>query len=121
MEYRASTGFTQNFGPAHIYDLHRPSYPPEAVSKLLTALEVDHYHGARILDLGAGTGKFTELLAARGEEYEIVAVEPRQEMRRELEKKRLRGVTVVEGNAFDIPVEEGSVDAVIASQVCTWF
>ena len=37
---------------------------------------VSDMHGTRIVDLAAGTGKLTELLAARDEEFDILAVEP---------------------------------------------
>lgn len=105
------------FAAASLYDLHRPSYPPEAVQKLLTHLNVAGRKGARILDLAAGTGKFTQLLAERNEEFEIVAVEPHEGMRGELEKKGLKNVTIFEGDAKNVPLEEGSVDAVIVAQV----
>ena len=73
---------------------------------------------ARIVDLGSGTGKFTVLLAARPEQFEVVAVEPHEGMREELVKKNLRsGIKVLEGDAGNILVEEGWGDALIAAQV----
>lgn len=108
---------SRGFAAASSYDQHRPSYPPEAVEQLLAHLQVSGLRGARILDLAAGTGKFTELLAKREEEFEIVAVEPHGEMRGELEKKILKGVTVLEGDAVTIPLKARSVDAVIVAQV----
>jgi len=73
--------------------------------------------GARIIDLGAGTGKFTELLADRDERYEILAVEPHEGMRKELLRKNLRGVKVVHGTAEKIEVQREWADAVICAQV----
>ena len=108
---------TRGFAAAYSYDQHRPSYPPEAVDDLLTHLEVNKSRGARILDLAAGTGKFTELLANRDEGFEIVAVEPHEGMRKELENKHLKGVTVLAGDAVTIPLEAQSVDAVTVAQV----
>lgn len=105
------------FADASSYDQHRPSYPPEAVEELLKHLQVDGLPAARIVDLAAGTGKFTELLAAREECYEILAIEPQADMRNELARKDLKGVTVVEGDAVNLPVESQSVDAVVAAQV----
>jgi len=113
---RAVSGFSKSA----LYDQHRPSYPPDAVETLLDAVRVAGVPGATIVDLAAGTGKFTELLAQRDEEYEIVAVEPHEGMRVELEKKRLRNVTVKEGISTSIPVEDESIDAVIAAQVCIY-
>jgi len=73
--------------------------------------------GAKVVDLGAGTGKFTALLEARPENYEILAIEPHEAMRKELESKRLKNVTVMTGVATSMALEAQSVDAVIASQV----
>ncbi len=67
---------TKGFHDASLYDKHRPSYPPEAVTRFLEHLQVHGMKGARIVDLAAGTGKFTELLAGRDEGFEILAVEP---------------------------------------------
>lgn len=105
------------FAAASSYDLYRPSYPAKAVQQLLARLNIAGGQGARILDLAAGTGKFTQLLAEREERFEIVAVEPHEGMRSELEKKGLRNVTVIEGDARRVPLEDGSVDAVIVAQV----
>jgi SAM-dependent methyltransferase len=114
---KAQTGF-QN---ASAYDTHRPSYPPEAVDKLLTYLGVKNTNKAKIIDIGSGTGKFTELLVGRDEAYEIVAVEPHEGMREVLVSKRLgERVQVVDGNAGSIPLEDGWGDAVVAAQVSTY-
>ncbi|KAL8723644.1 MAG: hypothetical protein Q9225_000087 [Loekoesia sp. 1 TL-2023] len=95
----------KGFADAFSYDTHRPSYPQEAVDDLLAKLQVKGIKNARIVELGAGTGKFSELLAARDEKYEVVAVEPHEKMRRECEAKKLNRVKVVDGVANEIPVE----------------
>ena len=108
----------QGFQNALYYDQHRPSYPAEAVESLLKHLQIHGLQGACIVDLAAGTGKFTELLAERNEEYEVIAVESHDEMRGELHKKHLKGVRVLKGEANDMRgIESHSVDAVVASQV----
>jgi SAM-dependent methyltransferase len=110
----AQTGFAS----AAAYDAYRPSFPPEAVDELLKHLEVHGVEGARIADLAAGTGKFTEILSARPEKYEVVAIEPHDDMRAQLEQKKLRGVTVVNGAAEDMSkLDDGKFAAVIAAQV----
>lgn len=59
----------------------------------------------------------------REEGFEIVAVEPHEEMRRVLEKKAEEGkggwvrVQVREGDAVGIPVKEGWADSVVIAQV----
>ena len=106
------------FAAASAYDAHRPSYPAEAVSQLLDALKVTGVDGAKVLELAAGTGKFTELLSKRPENYSIIAVEPHDGMRQELEKKGLERVEVYKGTADSMPeVADGSVAALVAAQV----
>lgn len=83
----------------------------------MNELGVENQPNARIVDLGSGTGKFTELLVARPEKFEVVAVEPHEGMRGALLKKNL-GIRVVDGNAGDIPLEHEWGDALIAAQVC---
>ena len=106
------------FAASSAYDAHRPSYPTEAVSQLLTALNVAHLEGATIADLAAGTGKLTELLAARPEKYNIIAVEPHDGMREQLEKKQLEGLTLLNGTAEDMSeITDESLDAIAVAQV----
>ncbi|CAD6585348.1 MAG: hypothetical protein ASARMPREDX12_001971 [Alectoria sarmentosa] len=117
-----SLASNKGFQDASSYDKHRPSYPPEAVARFLEHLQVSGVKGARIVDLAAGTGKFTELLVGRHEDFEILAMEPNSGMRKELEKKQLMGVKVLEGEAIRMAgVESQSVDAVIVAQAFHWF
>ncbi|EXJ71051.1 uncharacterized protein A1O5_06044 [Cladophialophora psammophila CBS 110553] len=110
------------FAPAAAYDAHRPSYPDEAVQRLLQACEVAGVKGAKIADLAAGTGKFTETLARRPEEYDIVAVEPHDGMRSQLEQKSLPRVQVLKGRADSMPdIADEALACIIASQSFHWF
>ena len=77
-------------------------------------------HGTRIVDFAAGTKKFTELLAARGDEFDILAVEPYAGMRKELERKQLNKI-IKEGLSTAIPTENATVNAVIAAQVRNYY
>jgi trans-aconitate methyltransferase len=113
LDDRVQSGF-QN---ASDYDTHRPSYPAEAVDKLLTHLGVAGQKNAKIVELACGTGKFTELLAKRPEGFEIVGVEPHEGMRAESVRKELKGVKVMDGDAGNMHVEEGWGDSLIAAQV----
>ncbi|KAI4128111.1 MAG: hypothetical protein LQ338_002896 [Usnochroma carphineum] len=117
MSFRIPESATRGFANASSYDTHRPSYLPEAVDNLLSRLQVKGIKNSRIIDVGAGTGKFSEVLAKRDEEFEIVAVEPHDEMRRECEAKGLRGVKVEDGMARSMPVETEWADAVVVAQV----
>jgi len=94
------------------YEQTRPTYPPA----LLDALPLDA-DGA-VLDLGAGTGKLTRVLAARYRD--VTAVEPLANMRAILERV-VPGVTALPGSAERIPLDDGSVDGVFAAQAFHWF
>ncbi|RFU78044.1 hypothetical protein TARUN_4200 [Trichoderma arundinaceum] len=112
---------SDGFKDAKAYDTHRPSYPAEAFQSLLTHLGLAGKPKARIVDLAAGTGKFTELLSARPEEYEVLAVEPTESMRETLVEKGLKGVEVREGTAEKMDVEDGWADGVVVAQAFHWF
>lgn len=114
---RLSDSAVGGFAKARLYDQHRPSYPPDAVAALLDAARVRAVRGASLVDLAAGTGKFTELLAARPERFNVVAVEPHPEMRAELVRKALHRVVVTDGLSTAIPAQSESADAVFAAQV----
>jgi SAM-dependent methyltransferase len=101
-----------SFGAAaDIYERGRPSYPAQAVEWLVPA-------GARrVLDLGAGTGKLTRPLCEGG--WDVVAVEPSEGMRDQL-ARAVPAVPALAGSAEDIPLGDGSVDAVVVAQAWHW-
>lgn len=105
------------FSKAAAYDAHRPSFPTKSVDVLLENVRVAGFKEGRVVDLAAGTGKFTELLVKRPEQFNITAVEPHKDMRQVLEQKKLPRVTVKEGLATSMPLGDESQDAVIAAQV----
>lgn len=74
--------------------------------------------GRAMLDLAAGTGKLTRLLVPSG--ASVVAVEPLDEMRAELERA-VPGVRALAGSAEAIPLPDASVDAVTLAQAFHWF
>ncbi|HEX3045901.1 MAG TPA: methyltransferase domain-containing protein [Bacillota bacterium] len=57
---------------AAYYDQYRPSYPLELIDCILEKTAISP--GARILEIGAGSGKATELFEKRG--FELVCIEP---------------------------------------------
>lgn len=72
----------------------------------------------RVLDLAAGAGTLTALLAQRVPE--VVAVEPDDRMRAVL-SARNPGVTSLKGTAEEIPLPDGGLDAVVVSSAWHWF
>lgn len=98
------------------YARGRPDYPAELLPWLERALAIGP--GKVALDLGAGTGKFTRLLARTG--ADIVAVEPVVEMRAKLSADQ-PVVRALAGTADAIPLADASVDAVVCAQSFHWF
>ena len=118
MASKISSTAQSGFAKADAYDRFRPSYPEESIENLLKNLNVLGIEGAQIVDLAAGTGKWTTILAARPEKYNIIAVEPHEDMRRVLEAKNLDRVRVISGTAANMPaVDSGWANAVVAAQV----
>lgn len=98
------------------YARGRPDYP-EALGAWL-ADEIGVRPGSTVVDLGAGTGKFTPLLLRNG--AAVIAVEPIDAMRARL-RETLPAVRAVDGRAEAMPLDSGSVDAVVCAQSFHWF
>jgi ubiquinone/menaquinone biosynthesis C-methylase UbiE len=109
----AAAGFGR---AADAYERSRPSYPAPAVTLLATELGIGP--GRTVLDLAAGTGKFTRLLDALG--ADLVAVEPSAAMRSEFAAV-LPAVPIYDGTAERIPLGDASVDVVVVAQAFHWF
>ncbi|KAI1312387.1 S-adenosyl-L-methionine-dependent methyltransferase [Xylaria venustula] len=116
------TAAQEGFKDAAAYDSHRPDYPPEAVEIFLQNLKIsDAEDEVNVVEIASGTGKFTQVLAARPEKYVVKAVEPHGPMREKLSRKDLPGVEVLEGKAERIPVADEWGDVCIAAQAFHWF
>lgn len=98
------------------YERGRPDYPPAVVGAL--AAELGLGPGARVLDLGAGTGKLSRALLAAG--LEVTALEPQAPLRAIL-TTHLSAERVLEGTAEAIPLPAGSVAAVTVADAFHWF
>ena len=96
---------------AREYERGRPGYPAAALDWLLPPAARD------VVDLGAGTGKLTRQLVDR--KLQVVAVEPSEEMRAELQRA-LPGVTAKAGAGEHIPLPDRSADAVLVAQAWHW-
>jgi SAM-dependent methyltransferase len=98
------------------YERSRPEYPEEALRWVAEQLGLEGR--ARVLDVGAGTGKLTRGLVAFG--YEVVAVEPGGPMLEQLQKA-VPQAQVLEGPAEAIALPDADVDAAFAAQAFHWF
>lgn len=94
------------------YDRYRPGFPPESAEAIVPVPV------RTALDLGAGTGKFTERLIARADH--VIAVDPSERMLGVLRAK-LPGVEAHVGTAEKTPVPDASVDVVTVAQAFHWF
>jgi ubiquinone/menaquinone biosynthesis C-methylase UbiE len=104
-------------GKAEAYAKARPGYPDVAIDYIASLMPKD----AVIADVGAGTGKFTVLLAQRG--YRVFAVEPNVDMRSQLASVLLPypNATIVDGCAETTNLPDHSVDVVTCAQALHWF
>ena len=104
----------RSFGSvAQAYDRARASYPREAVGWVLEHCGTGA--GTRVLDLGAGTGRLSAVLLEMS--MEVVAVEPDDAMRALIPV----GAQALSGTAEQVPLPNGSVDAVMVGQAWHWF
>jgi ubiquinone/menaquinone biosynthesis C-methylase UbiE len=99
-------------GVAEAYERGRPSYPTEAVAWMLgDSAQV-------VLELGAGTGKLTRVIASLG--HDVHATDPDPAMLAILERQ-VPGVRTAQASAEEIPLADASVDVVVAAQAFHWF
>lgn len=104
-------------GKAEAYDMGRPGYPNSAMATIhdmVTSKTV-------FADIGAGTGKFTVKLAEGG--YPIFAVEPNNDMRKELTKTlgSYENVEIINGTAEKTTLPDKSVDVITIAHALNWF
>jgi len=109
----AQVGFSTQAGT---YTQGRPDYPDELNRWLRGTLGIDAQ--STVVDLGAGTGKFTRLLKPLTEH--LIGVEPVAAMRKEF-AAQLPDVHIVQGTAQSIPLADASVDALVCAQAFHWF
>jgi SAM-dependent methyltransferase len=109
----AQAGYTAN---ADGYVRGRPDYPSELAGWLSDTLGLAS--GKTVVDLGAGTGKFTPRLVQTG--ARVIAVEPVDTMRAKI-AAALPDVQTLKGAAQHIPLDDASVDAVVCAQSFHWF
>ncbi|NWB62651.1 MULTISPECIES: class I SAM-dependent methyltransferase [unclassified Pseudomonas] len=109
----AQQGFSTQ---AVTYAQGRPDYPRQLTGWLTDALQINPH--STVIDLGAGTGKFTRLLSTVAPT--LIAVEPVEAMGAQLHKL-LPQVRLLSGTAEAIPLEAATADALVCAQAFHWF
>lgn len=102
------------------YDRYRPSYPQALFD--LVAERLGLPERAAVVDLGAGTGKASLALAARG--WRVTAVEPGEPMLEVLRQRAAEASVAVEtraARAEDTGLPEAAFDLATAAQAFHWF
>ena len=97
---------------AEEYERGRPGYPDDVLDLLPVADD------ATVLDLAAGTGKLTRVLARRYRR--VIAVEPLDGMRAIIAREA-PAAEALDGRAEAIPLPDAEVDAVFVAQAIHWF
>jgi SAM-dependent methyltransferase len=104
---------------AELYDRARPSYPATAIDDVLEFAGVHEPENATVIEVGAGTGKATRLLAERG--LKVIALEPSAEMA-ELARRNCAEhphVRIVHSD-FETYRPSEPVGAVVSAQAWHW-
>ena len=109
----ADAGFDRE---AASYERARPSYPPDCVAWFAEHLGIGP--GRTVLDLAAGTGKFTRLLEPYG--ARLIAAEPVDGMRAVLSRTS-PSVPVLSCAAELLPLKAESLDVITVAQAFHWF
>ncbi|MFD9725658.1 class I SAM-dependent methyltransferase [Streptomyces sp. NPDC059072] len=101
---------------AALYGANRPGYPP-ALFDAVEELAGRRLAGARVADVGAGTGIATALLRERG--AEVLAVEPGDGMAAEFRRAN-PGIPVVRGDGDRLPLAGAAFDFLTYAQAWHW-
>lgn len=97
------------------YDRVRPSYPADSLAWLLAGSPREPRD---VLDIGAGTGKYTELMVQHG--WNLWATDPSADMLAQL-KAKLPAVETFLGKAEHLALPDASIDLVVVAQAWHWF
>ena len=124
----AQTGFAET--NVNRYNNVRPDYPKEIIDSLKDRLINDALTKGKVtvLELGAGTGKFTNSffeydhdLHTMGSELNYIATEPSPAFRQSLADQNLPVNQVCDATGSSIACcEDGTVDAIIVAQAFHW-
>lgn len=106
-------------GKGEIYAQFRPSYPQNCIDALFAHLHLTATDA--LADIGAGTGKLTQMLLEKG--CTVYAVEPNADMRKIAEEQlsAFPNFISVNGTAENTTLPDGSVHCITAAQAFHWF
>ncbi|MGH3354602.1 MAG: class I SAM-dependent methyltransferase [Nocardioidaceae bacterium] len=99
-------------GVADVYERTRPGYPDEAVRWMAGS------GPAKVLEVGAGTGKLTASLLAQG--HLVVATDPTAQMLRPL-RRNVAEAPAAQCISERLPFASSSFDVVVTGQAFHWF
>jgi SAM-dependent methyltransferase len=99
---------------AHAYDRRHGALIPDVLARRLIA-EADLPSNARVLDIGAGTGRVAIPIAAAG--CRVVAIDPSPAMLAGLTGKAAARVRTVVAEGSRLPFPDGAFDAVVFARV----
>lgn len=103
---------------ASYYDKYRPSYPQEIINILIQKTDINL--DSKILEIGAGSGKATELFASQG--YNILCIEPGSQLV-EVGRRKFANLNNIK---FDVarfeeyPVTTATFDVIFSAQAFHW-
>jgi SAM-dependent methyltransferase len=105
---------------AELYDRARPSYPERLIDDVVAYAGTAAGAGLNAIEVGAGTGKATVLLAARG--VSVLAIEPSDEMARIAQRRcqDFPSVTVQRSEFEHARFEPGAFDLLYSAQAWHW-
>lgn len=102
---------------ADYYDTYRPGYPAEIVDAILRRAGLSA--GARLLEIGSGSGKATAQFADYG--FEMLCVDPGEDLvRKGNQAFRDRNIRFVVSRFEDYPLPHAYYDAIISAQAFHW-
>lgn len=102
----------ENFSQASAaYDVHA-SLQQELMQRVLEAAEEVFAPNARLLDIGCGTGLFSE----KGQQWDVLNLDIAAGM---CDRARERSATV-QANAVSLPVKDAALDGVVSSLCLQW-
>lgn len=114
-------GIDRFFNKAEKYELYRPSYTEESIEKIFDLCRIVPSNEAKVADIGAGTGKFTQLLLDKG--FIVYAIEPNEEMRIIADKKfkDYDNFHSIDKVAEDTSLENNSISIITVAQAFHYF